>query len=217
MTPRMRSPGKGEARTRDGRGAYLNLHLLVPSAAKSSRTHAVRAVVHASMLRHGRGFTLIEILVVIVIIGVVVGALTLAAGGSATRELSNAAERNRRLIELACERAVLSGRDIGFAPTPEGMRYGYYERDGWRPMSEQGGDELRPRAWGEGIKVRAERDGELLIASDVLPEDPPFACLSSGELTPLRLEFSRADLSERWRLEGALDGRLSLTQLDAAH
>ena len=214
MTQGMRSPGKGAARPRDGRSACLERDLRRRVAAASSSALVVHAAVHP--LARSRGFTLIEILVVIVIIGVVAGAITLSAGGSATRELANAAERNRRLIELACERAVLSGRDIGFAPTPEGMRYGYYEREGWRPVPEQGSDELRPRPWGEGIEVRAERDGELLLSSDTLPDDPPFACLSSGELTPLRLEFSRPDRPERWRLEGALDGRISLTQLDAA-
>lgn len=209
-----RSPGKGAARPRDGCRTCLGRHLHVRLAATSTNAHADRGALRPAGRRHG--FTLIEILVVIVIIGVVAGAITLSAGGSGARELENAAERNRRLIELACERAVLSGRDIGFAPTPEGMRYGYYEREGWRPVPEQGSDELRPRPWGEGIEVRAERDGELLPSSDTLPDDPPFACLSSGELTPLRLEFSRPDRPERWRLEGALDGRISLSQLDAA-
>jgi general secretion pathway protein H len=163
-----------------------------------------------------RGFTLIEILVVIVIIGVLVATLTLAAGGGAVRELENAAERSQRLIELACERAVLSGRDLGFAPTREGLRFGYYEREGWRPIEARGGDELRPRPWGAGVEVRAARDGDPLEVRDEPPAEPPFACLASGELTPLRLEFSRPDVAHYWRLEGAFDGRLTLRQEDDA-
>jgi general secretion pathway protein H len=157
-----------------------------------------------------RGFTLIEILVVLVIAGVLVGALALAYGGSAARELQTAAERSRGLILLACERAVLGGRDIGFAPSTRGMRFGYYELDGWRELEGHASDELRLRPWGEGVEVRAERDGEPLVLGADAPAEPPFACLSSGELTPLRLVFSRPDAGAAWQLEGRLDGTLEL-------
>jgi general secretion pathway protein H len=166
--------------------------------------------------RHARAFTLVELLVVIVIVGVLVATLTLTAGGSAGRELQQAAERSRRLIELACERAVLGGRDIGFDAVRDGLRFGYFEVEGWRAIGDSAGDELRPRAWGKGVEVRAERDGEPLTMADEAAAEPPFACLASGELTPLRLEFSRPDLGERWTLDGALDGRLTLAQHDDA-
>lgn len=166
--------------------------------------------------RRARAFTLVELLVVIVIVGVLVATLTLTAGGGAGRELQQAAERSRRLIELACERAVLGGRDIGFDAVQGGLRFGYYEVEGWRAIGDRAGDELRPRPWGEGVTVRAERDGEPLALDEEAAEEPPFACLASGELTPLRLEFSRPDLVERWTLEGALDGRLTLARHDDA-
>jgi type II secretion system protein H len=157
-----------------------------------------------------RGFTLIEILVVLVIAGVLVGALALSYGGSAARELQTAAERSRRLLMLACERAVLGGRDIGFAPSTRGMRFGYYALDGWRELEDDASDELRLRPWGEGVEVRAERDGETIVLAAEAPAEPPFACLSSGELTPLRLVFSRPDAGAAWQLEGRLDGTLEL-------
>src|SRR5688572_11902937 len=88
--------------------------------------------------RAAQGFTLIELLVVLVIAGVLIGALVLAAGGSGARELENAAQRSRGLIALACERALLSGRDLGFAPTRDGLRFGYFVAEGWRPLGDDG-------------------------------------------------------------------------------
>ncbi len=159
---------------------------------------------------HARGFTLIEILVVVTIAAVLVAALVLAAGGSGGRELENAAQRARALVELACERAVLGGRDIGFAPVTEGLRFGYFELDGWHEVDDRSDDELRPRALGEGIEMLATRDGEPLRLDHGAPTEPPFACLSSGELTPFTLDFSRPGVPDIWRLEGRLDGSLTL-------
>jgi general secretion pathway protein H len=185
-----------------------------PAHAQSAR--AFSRVGACGSSTRARGFTLIEVLVMLVIIGVVIGALTLAVGGSGARELENAARRSQSLIQLACERATMSGRDIGFAPVQAGMRFGYYEIEGWRPLRDDHGDELRPRAWGDGVEVVAERDGERLEPATEPPEQPPFACLASGELTPLRLEFARAGVAERWELEGSLDGRLELRQINDA-
>lgn len=162
------------------------------------------------------GFTLIELLVVLVIVGVLIATVTLAAGGSSARELENAAQRSRSLIALACERSLISGRDIGFAPLRGGLRFGYFGLDGWRELPEGTSDELRPRPWGAGVELRAERENEPLVLLEEAPRKPPFACLSSGELTPLTLEFSRADVRVRWRLEGRLDGKLTLTSVPDA-
>lgn len=163
-----------------------------------------------------RGFTLIELLVVLVIAGVMVAAVAFSVGGGAARELERTAERSARLVRLACERAEISGRDIGFAPLRERLVFGYFEAQGWMPLGPRGQDELRARPWGEAIELVAVQDGQALDLDETPPERPPFACLASGELTPFTWEFSRGDLRERWRLEGALDGTLTLTRADDA-
>jgi general secretion pathway protein H len=163
-----------------------------------------------------RGFTLIEILVVLVIVGVLVGALVLASGGSGARDLENAARRAESLIAVACERAVIGGRDIGFAPVQGGLRFGYFELDGWHPVADRADDELRPRALGDGIELVAERDGEALELEADAPVEPPFACLASGELTPFTLRMTRPGVKDEWQLDGQLDGTLELAMRDDA-
>lgn len=162
--------------------------------------------------RAARGFTLIELLVVVAIAAVVTTAVVLAWRGSGVREVENAARRAQALVTLACERAVIGGRDIGFAPVADGLRFGYFARDGWQPLGDSRNDELRPRALGNGLVLRAWRDGVDLELVPEAPDEPPFACFSSGELTPFVLEIARADAPQPWTLQGDLDGTLTLTE-----
>lgn len=162
------------------------------------------------------GFTLIEILVVLVIAGVLVGALVIASGGSGPRALENAARRAQSLVTVACERAVIGGRDIGFAAVDGGLRFGYFELDGWHEVADRADDELRPRALGEGVAIEAEQAGERLQLSSDAPQQPPFACLASGELTPFTLRFTRPGVDGIWQLDAQLDGTLQLVLLENA-
>jgi general secretion pathway protein H len=163
--------------------------------------------------RLSNGFSLIELLVVLVIIGVVLATVTLAIGGSGDRELENAARRAQARIALACERALVGGHDIGFSLVEDRLRFGYLTPQGWQPFAPRAGEELRERSLGEGLALELLRDGIVLDAVDAL--DPQLACFSSGELTPFELRLARADVGRHFILRGGLDGRILLEASDA--
>ena len=76
-----------------------------------------------------RGFTLIEILVVVVILAVVAGAVTFAVGGiGGERQLAHQAEQTQALIGYACEQAELTGHSIGVGVSTQGYRFSQLDR-----------------------------------------------------------------------------------------
>ncbi len=165
-----------------------------------------------------RGFTLIEVLVVVVIVGVVVGAATLAISASGSRELENAARRAEARIALACERALVSGQDLGFSLIEGSLRFGYMLPTRWQAVSDSPDEALRERPIGEGIALRLTRDGLDVVdapaGDDLIADKPQFICFSSGELTPFELELARDGVAERWHLLARVDGNLELTRED---
>ncbi|HET20481.1 MAG TPA: type II secretion system protein GspH, partial [Chromatiales bacterium] len=71
-----------------------------------------------------RGFTLIEVMVVIVIIAILVTMVSLSMRGDrAGEQIEEEARRLTALLNLLREEAVMRDRDLGFALTPEGYHF----------------------------------------------------------------------------------------------
>lgn len=173
-----------------------------------------RDVATSTARRRRHGFTLIELLVALVIVGVVVAAITLTSG-SGERVLEEAARRAEARIALACERAALSGRDVGFSFVEHRLRFGYVEPREWRLIEDSPSEELRERELGEGVQLQASREGiELQDEEDEDALRPQFACMSSGEMTPFELVLTRPGAAGRWRVRGEFDGTMKREWVD---
>ena len=164
---------------------------------------------HIASVRDQRGFTLIEILVVVAIGAVLVGLVVLRMGdwrGQADPERQ--LERLAALIQAQCEQAMFQSRPRGLRITEEGYDFWQSASEGWVILSGDGIN--RPRSWQGNVDLTLDVTGYRSRLSDE-PEAPQIWCDPLGELTLFTLGLEGGDLSARLSASGT--GHLSVEAL----
>lgn len=101
-----------------------------------------------------RGFSLIEILVVLVIIGVFAGLTALSLEGVQGRRGDEEALRLQRLLEMAGDYADTHGTPLAVEFLPNGYRFSAMQTSGeWRLLFAP--SPFAERSWAEGVHVSA--------------------------------------------------------------
>lgn len=163
-----------------------------------------RACAGPARNRPAGGFTLLELLVVLLLIGIVLSFATLSFGdGGRERRLGTEAKRLAALIDLAGQEAVLQSRELGILFDEQGYRFEVWDGKGWTALS--GDRVLRPRALPEEIELTLLLEGlpvALGHAKDK-PAEPQVMLLSSGERTPFEVILETEDASSQYHLTGA--------------
>lgn len=152
------------------------------------------------------GFSLIELLVAVVIMAVLSGLLVLSTGtGGIESRLREQAERLRARIDFACERAELSGRDIGLHLSSSGYAFSEHRGDTWEFLTRS---ELAPYPLPNGMLLRSEAGA----FAETYPEQPQTLCLSSGEHSPLAVLITAGDRNPEFRLTADWNLALELAE-----
>lgn len=146
--------------------------------------------------RHA-GFTLIEILVVLVVVGLLAALAVFTMGGSSQqRELENQVRELFLLMQTASEQAVLNNLELGLRLEEDGYQFvALQDQTGdWKASGER---MFRARSLPEWLTVTEfiESDAPRMAS----PEDrlrPDVVFFSSGETTPFELEFTIAGDSD---------------------
>jgi general secretion pathway protein H len=97
------------------------------------------------MSRTSRGFTLVELLVVMVIIGLTLGMATLNAIPSPRQDLEKEARRLALLLQLARDEAIVRNRLVAFEANGDRYRFMVRGDAGWEPVTRD--DLLRERGF----------------------------------------------------------------------
>jgi general secretion pathway protein H len=144
-----------------------------------------------------RGFTLIEVLVVVAIVGVIALVVTLSVTGSGERQVRREAERFEALVGQACEQAELGGREIGVVVGDGGYAFRLMAGNDWVDFPAD--STLRPRQWIGGLSAVLTRAGRPVDLGRSADATPQLVCFSSGERTPFALTLALGD-SPRFRV-----------------
>lgn len=99
-----------------------------------------------------RGFTLIEMLVVLLIMGILLGLVSVVAQPDDRARLHVETERLAQLIDLAATEARFAGKSIAWATDGASYRFWQFSEDlGWSEIV--GDDLLRTRTLPQGMKI----------------------------------------------------------------
>jgi general secretion pathway protein H len=130
-----------------------------------------------------RGFTLVEIMVVMVIIGITLGMVSLNALPSPRQNLQAEAQRIALLLQLARDEAIVRNRLVAFEADGEQYRFLVRNETRWDPVTQD--DLLRERPFKR--------------APLTLTLDPP----PNGPTVPLRIIFGREPVDKPFALSMA--------------
>lgn len=88
-------------------------------------------------LRGSPGFTLIEVMVVLVVMGVLATGIGVSLAALQGRDVERAIDRLRLVLEAASERAAVRGQPIAVEFLGDGYRFSVFDTDGrWRPLND---------------------------------------------------------------------------------
>lgn len=179
-----------------------------------------------------RGFTLLEVMVVVLIIGVMVSFATLSIGSRVNEDkLENEARRAEAIIKLASEEAEVKGIEIGLRFTEGGYRLMTLDSTRqWQDYELTG--PLRRRSFSDPFALDLRVEGRpAVLPPELTPEQekelaesttirsqredeaqritPQVLLLSSGEITPFVLFLTAPGVAAAYRVEADALGRVT--------
>ena len=140
--------------------------------------------------RASAGFTLIEVMVVLLIIGVSIGFISLNVGPR-RQVVEEEAKRLAALLNLAQEEAILTGNEYALELRLSEYRFVRLDGESWQEFPQD--EVFRPRTLPAELSLELTIGGEHIPSAALMAEgdEPPprIYLLSSGEVTPFSIDL----------------------------
>lgn len=135
---------------------------------------------------NNQGFTLLEILLVVVIVGIMtVAGVSVINSQSIERVIMNQAKAFEQNLNFLCEKAVFENQAIGIALSQLGYQAYRYQRQSWQNIEvdelPQFNSEIRMDLIIDGLTQRLSEEGEGL---------PQIVCQADGSVNAFELRFA---------------------------
>lgn len=133
------------------------------------------------------GFTLIEVLVVVMVIAIIASFAVLAIPDRSSDRVATEAHRLAALIELSQNEAIMSSKELGLGFRRHGYEFYEQTEKGWKQIETD--SVLRARDYSDDISFALRFDDIDVTLLHSSPKAPQIFILSSGEVTPFEARF----------------------------
>ena len=132
------------------------------------------------------GFTLLEMMVVLLIVGILISVVALKPTSNRRTDLAEEAQRLATMLESASDEAQIRSAQVAWQPVAGG--YGFFlhaENGAWVPIAD---DLLKPHRWGgdvTGVAIRYSGSGDAIsrvVFGDESINVPVTVTLYSGSV-----------------------------------
>lgn len=164
---------------------------LKSSARRLVRKRPVRRA-PCSNASHARdGYTLVEMLVVVVIAGILTGAVTMAMRPSGPAQ-ANQRELDRlgASLEVLCDGALLAGSARGLRFHAQGYDFWQYRAGVWQPLP--GESRPQPVRWPQGLRPRIQIE-DVALGPGRNARLPQVICTGIEPPTPFSIEIGTGE------------------------
>lgn len=161
-----------------------------------------------SFRRRAQGFTLIEIMIVLLIITITIGLVGINLYRGDNDRVRDEADRIVLLLQAAREEAILQGQVFGVQFTHEGYRFQRLNAKGELENIDTD-DVLGPRTLPDGVTLSFEMDGVAANDEAGLLLDP------TGNFIPFVLTLRAGDSA--WQALGLANGKIQSKPVEPRH
>jgi general secretion pathway protein H len=166
-----------------------------------------------SAARRTAGFTLLEMMVVMVLIGIIFSFATLSMRGDDVAVLmKQEAQRMETLVNLASDEAVIRGEELAVRFRDDGYEFLLLGDAGWQTAQD---GLLKDYSMPADIELRLDVSGDLPVFSgkekDEEESSPQVFILSSGEITPFSVVFQSGLSKHEYLLDTSILGTVTVT------
>jgi general secretion pathway protein H len=164
-------------------------------------------------MRNARGYTLIEILVVLFIISIVTSVALLTISRNQNKQLETFANQLAQTMALAEEQAMLQSVVLGLRLDDHSFHFASLQqaiegekKAGWSPLQDT---ILGQHPIPSDIQLAVQVGGQKIVSDHNTKLVPQVVISTSGEITPFTIYIGKKGEKPRYTISGDADGNIT--------